>query len=368
MSKARSKPRSKARSKAGPNTKDADTASVAVLGSSGFAGGELLRILDGHPLVEVVCVGAFTQTGRQVGSLYPGLSPGLAEKSFVQNESAAEVDADLLVSSLPHTKSMQILSPARQSKVIDLGGDFRLNAPEQYRQWYGEEHFAPESLGDWVYGLTELNRDRISASARVANPGCYAAAALLCLAPLLAAGLIEGASMHVDAKSGVSGAGRAAGESFDFTAANENVRPYTPTLHKHIAEIEQELAMLAGSEVRVSFVPHLVPMTRGVSVTCVVEASSGITQEGLLDALSQRYATEPFVRVLDANDLPETRRMTGTNAAEVTARLDERTNKVIAFAALDNLGKGAAGQAVQNLNVMLGFEETLGLATAGLLP
>lgn len=337
---------------------------AAVLGASGFAGAELLRLLGSHLEIVVTHAAAHSRVGETVSSLYPGLGTDLV---FCSVAEALDAPVDLIFASLPHSQSMEALAHIPHPKVIDLGGDFRLDDPEAFASWYGQAHVAPDVLSDWVYGLTEHNRLAIAQANRVANPGCYAAAALLALVPLLEAGHI-GTAIHIDGKSGVSGAGRAGGEGFDFASANENLRPYTVTGHKHIAEIEQGLNTVSTDEVRVSFVPHLVPMTRGIVVTCIADLSGSSTEEDLLQTLHLAYGSEPFVHVLGPDKLPETKRLSGTNKAEVTVRCDVRTNKVIAIAALDNLGKGAAGQAVQNANVMLGLDETLGLQSTGMVP
>ena len=340
---------------------------AVVLGASGFAGGELLRILDGHHGVEVIAAAAATKAGNPVSSLYPWID-SLSDSSFVSVEEALSLQADVVFASLPHTQSMGLFGPQDASKVIDLGGDFRLRDPAKYESWFGITHSSPEQLGDWVYGLTELNCSAIADSSRVANPGCYAAASLLALAPLVKAGAIDPRSINIAAMSGVSGAGRAGGEGFDFSSANENTRPYAVTGHKHIGEIEQELNRFGDAESLVGFTPHLVPMTRGIVCTCTATAAGTVSTAGLIEILSQTYGEEPFVRVLSADELPETKRLTGTNFVEVTARFDERTGRVIAIAALDNLGKGAAGQAVQNMNVMFGFPETSALGSKGMTP
>jgi N-acetyl-gamma-glutamyl-phosphate reductase len=338
---------------------------VAVLGASGFAGGELLRILARHPGMELVAAGASSKVGMPVSAVYPW-SP--FEGSFVAAEDALAASPDLVFVSLPHTHSMELLGAWDGGYAVDLGGDFRLRDPDVYREWFGAEHSHPETLGGWVYGLTEWRRPEIAAATRVANPGCYPTAAILALAPLLAAGAVAGEGIHIDAQSGVSGAGRATGEGFDFVSVNENLRPYAVTGHKHIAEMEQELSAAAGSPVRVSFVPHLVPVTRGLLATCSAPLAGVATTEELLELFHHRYKEEPFIRVLGPGELPATKRVTGTNVAEVTVRADARTGRAIAMSAIDNLGKGAAGQAVQNANLMLGFDETTALDTAGLAP
>jgi N-acetyl-gamma-glutamyl-phosphate reductase len=340
---------------------------AVVLGASGFAGGELLRLLSRHPGIDVVAAAASSRTGSPVEAIYPWLAE--RRMTFVSVDEALAADADIVFSSLPHGESMRLFGPRTAGpKVVDLAGDFRLNLPHRQAEWYGESLLTEEELSSWVYGLTELHREEIAASDRVADPGCYPAATLLALAPLLAAGAVRPGPIHVDGLSGVSGAGRAGGEGFDYSSANENLRAYAPTGHKHIAEIEQELSAAAGSEVTVSFVPHLVPMTRGLAVTCTAAAAEGATTADLVAVLADRYRGETFVRTLGADRLPETRRVAGTNVAEVTARVDARTGRALVFGAVDNLGKGAAGQAVQNANLMLGFHEVTALETAALVP
>jgi len=340
---------------------------VVVLGASGFAGGELLRLLAGHTGMELVAAAASKQTGRRLGDLYPGL--GYAEDlEFYSVEDALRVGSDLIFSSLPFGHSAELFGQADARKIVDISADFRLKDAAAYEQWYGQKHLAPDDLSRWVCGLTEFHRGEIRTATRVANPGCYPTAALLALVPLLKSGLIGNEGIHIDAMSGVSGAGRASAEGFDYSSANENVRPYAVVGHKHIPEIEQELGRVAGSEIKVGFVPHLVPMTRGILATCSAPAAPGVDQDALLDAYRTSYGGEVFVRVLDDGQLPETKRLSGTNFAEVTARLDARVGRVIAFCAIDNLGKGAAGQALQNANLMFGFKETEGLEAMAVTP
>lgn len=340
---------------------------AVVLGASGFAGTELLRLLAAHPGVDVAAAAASSFVGKSVSESYPSLA-AYGDMKFVSVEEALEADSDIVFSSLPHTHSMKLFGEPEERKVVDIAGDFRLHDASLYPEWYGEPHRAPEALRNWVYGLTEYHRGEIIEANLVANPGCYPAAGILALGPLVAEGLIRTEFIHIDAKSGVSGAGRAGGEGFDFSAANENTRPYTVTGHKHIPEIEQELSRLSTKDLKVSFVPHLVPMTRGIVATCVGELSAKATTRDLIEGMNNHYSGEPFIKVLGEDSLPETKRLAGTNLAEVTARVDPRTNRAIAIAAIDNLGKGAAGQAVQNANLMLGYPETTALEQTGLVP
>lgn len=340
---------------------------VAVLGASGFAGAELLRLLLRHPGMQVVAAAASSQVGKAVADAYPSLD-GYGDMRFIEVEEALGAGADIVFSSLPHNQSTRLFGSAGGPKVVDLAGDFRLSNPALFREWFGEPPPDPQVPAKWIYGLTEFHREEISSAGRVANPGCYPAAAILALAPLVASGAIDASRIHIDAKSGVSGAGRAGGEGFDFSSTNENVRAYSVTGHRHIPEIEQELGLLAGSEVTVSFVPHLVPMTRGILATCVAELTGSATAAELIEEMRERYKSDRFVKVLGEDSLPETKRLSGTNFAEVTVRVDRRTGRAIAISAIDNLGKGAAGQAIQNANLMLGFAETTALDGVGLYP
>lgn len=343
------------------------TLSVAVLGASGFAGAELLRILEGHPSMGVIAASASAQVGRPVADAYPALE-SVAKLQFCSVEEALDAGAELIFSSLPHTASMKLFADKDDAKIVDLAGDFRLDEADRYVQWYGEAHANPGSLAAWQYGLTEFERQAVAGADKVANPGCYPTAALLALLPLIHAGAIDAGTIHVDAKSGISGAGRAGGEGFDYSSVNESLAPYSVTGHKHIAEMEEQISSAAGKAVRITFVPHLVPMTRGILATCIADAVGDVDGDSLHDVLARSYKDEPFIRVLGPDQLPKTKRLSGTNDAEVCVRVDVRTGRVIAFAAIDNLVKGAAGQAVQNANLMCGLPETAGLHLNPCLP
>lgn len=343
---------------------------VTVLGASGYAGAELLRLLVRHPNAEIVAVGAAKAEGETVGSLYPHLAPiaGMRFEALGAEEVAGRADMAFLA--LPHGESMSIVPRLLEAgvRVVDLGGDFRLNA-EQYPEWYGFDHAAPEWLAKAVYGLPELFADTIRGSALVANPGCYPTAVALAVVPCLRAGLIEPTGVVVDAKSGLSGAGRTPGSGTHFSHADGSVRPYKAGgVHQHTPEIERVLEMAAGAVASVTFVPHLVPMTRGVLVTCYARVARSAEAPDLLAALSETYGGSPFVRVLDEGELPDTKRVLGSNAVELGAAVDARTETAVLVGAVDNLVKGAAGQAIQNLNLMYGFPETAGLDALAVYP
>ncbi|HEV2283625.1 MAG TPA: N-acetyl-gamma-glutamyl-phosphate reductase [bacterium] len=344
---------------------------VSVIGASGYGGAEAVRLLATHPEARLAHVTAETQKGRRLSDLYPNLR-GFVD--LVTEEAAPAVlagDSDVVIVSLPSGKAMALVPELleRGVRVIDVAADFRLRDAAQYPVWYKFEHTAPRYLAEAVYGLTELHRGEIRTARLVADCGCYPAAALLALAPFVRHGLAARDGIVIDAVSGVSGAGRG-GErgGFGYSETNEDLRPYSVATHNHTAEIEQELSAQAGSEVRVTLVPHLAPMTRGILVTAYARLARPSDAAGTQALLRDAYAGEPFVRVLPEGALPQTKATLGSNFCDVAVRIDARTQTLIAMAALDNLGKGAAGLAVQNLNVMCGFPEATGLRTPGLYP
>ena len=335
---------------------------VAVLGASGYSGADLLRLLAAHPELEVAAIGASSAAGEPVTSRYPHLD-AYAGRSFedLQPEDLTG-RAELAFLALPHSESAATAPALLDAglRVVDLSGDFRLPADE-YPGWYGYEHPSPAWLEKAVYGLPELFADEIRDAALVANPGCYPTAALLGLAPQVKAGLIETDGIVIDAKSGVSGAGRTPSDSTHFATADGSVRPYKAGgVHQHTPEIERHLGA------SVTFVPHLVPMTRGVVTTSYAATSSDATT--LLAVLNDSYATAPFVRVLPEGTLPDSKRVQGSNVCELGVAVDGRTGTAVVVGAVDNLVKGAAGQAIQNLNLMLGFPETTGLEAQAVYP
>jgi N-acetyl-gamma-glutamyl-phosphate reductase len=342
---------------------------AAVVGGSGYTGAELLRLLAGHPDIEVALVTADSNAGATVGDLYPSLAvayDGLTYESVAPNDLAG---LDLAFLCLPHGQSQSLAADLVETvaHVVDLGADFRLPA-DDYEHWYGEAHTASHLIDQFAFGMPELYRDEIAASRHVASPGCYPTSASLALAPLLAAGLVESTGIVVDALSGVSGAGRGLKATSLFAEVSDNVAAYGLLTHRHTAEMEQALGHVAGEAVQVLFTPHLVPMTRGILATCYARPVAGVSLStaGLLAGYRDFYADEPFVHVTAGS--PATKATMGSNAAHVTVRFDERTNTVLAIGALDNLVKGASGQAVQNANVVLGLPETTGLSTIGLMP
>jgi N-acetyl-gamma-glutamyl-phosphate reductase len=341
---------------------------AAVIGASGYTGAELLRLLAGHPEVEVATVVAHTNAGAPVAGLFPSLAQAYGDTRFTAFDDADLDGLDAVFLALPHGES-QRLAPGlvdRVGHLFDLGADFRL-PPAVYEQWYREPHEAPALVPAFQYGLVELYRDVIAGARHIAVPGCYPTAASLALAPALAAGWVEPSGIVVDAISGVSGAGRAPKTSSLFSEAGEQVSVYGLVDHRHTAEMEQALGHVAGTDVTVLFTPHLAPMTRGIIATCYARpAVSGLSTERLLTHYRERFADDPCVVVVD--DPPGTRATYGSNSVHVTVRFDPRTEYVIAVAVEDNLVKGASGQAIQNMNLVLGLPETAGLPLVGVAP
>lgn len=336
--------------------------SVAVVGASGYVGGELLRLLFRHPKVRITAVTSEQSSGKPVHALFPNLrGPELLCESLDPQQVATR--AEVIFLALPHTKSAgsaQTFCKAGR-KVIDLSADFRLKNAEDYETWYQAPHPCPDLLRTAVYGLPELHRDAIRSASLVASPGCYPTAAILSLAPLAKHQLL-GDHIIIDAKSGISGAGRTPALAYHFPEANESMEAYKLGAHRHIPEIEQELGAT------VTFTPHLVPMTRGILSTAYVRLKQTRTSEQLAALYREFYKEEPFVRVLNPGHSPNPSHTRGANLCEVSAFADPRTGTAILIAALDNLVKGAAGQAVQTFNLMQGWDETLGLQDSGLYP
>jgi N-acetyl-gamma-glutamyl-phosphate reductase len=330
---------------------------TAILGASGFVGAELLRLCAGHPALRPARLFGDSQAGEALGDVHPHLALAYAGAGIERFEASALDGIGLVFAALPHGQS-QAIAPgivARGIKLVDLGADFRLNDAAAYERWYKEPHRAPELLGRFVYGIPELHRAAIAGASAVAAAGCYPTAAILALKPLL--GLIDPDTINVSAASGVSGAGKQAGEATHFNTVDENFTAYGLLSHRHTAEMEMALG---GT---ILFTPHLAPMNRGILATCTAMARGPCDP---LEALRAAYADEPFVHVSERS--PSTKWTLGSNAVHLTARYDERTGRVLAIAALDNLVKGAAGQMIQCANLMLGLDEAAGLARVGIWP
>ncbi|HXG81333.1 MAG TPA: N-acetyl-gamma-glutamyl-phosphate reductase [Sphingomicrobium sp.] len=332
---------------------------TAILGASGYVGGELMRLLAAHPAIEVGAAFAASNAGQKVETVHPHLALAYPDTAFAAWDPALLDSCDLILAALPHGETQRLADELLAPGIpfVDLGADFRLDSPEEFQRWYGEPHARPDLLASFTYGLPEFYREAIRSSKRVAAPGCYPTAASLALKPLVDVGAVEKQGIIVDAASGVSGAGRAAAAGSHFCAIDGNFKAYGLMRHRHTAEMQ----MVTGAEVL--FTPHLAPMSRGILATCYARASGPCDP---LAILRDAYAAEPFVHVGESS--PETKWATGSNAAFLTARHDERTNMVVAIAAIDNLGKGAAGQMIQCANLMLGLDDRAGLAVAGVYP
>lgn len=342
---------------------------VGIAGASGYTGAELLRLCAGHPRFDVKVATGDSQAGTRVGEAYPSLAgatgyAGLAFTSLDPGDLGAFDGLDIVFLALPHGRSQEIVPDLRKrvGTIVDLAADFRLKDPALYPRWYGEEHTVPALLGEAAYGIPELFRHDLSGATLVAAAGCYVTAAALALAPLVRAGVVEPHGIVVDAASGVSGAGKAPKPATHFGTANEDFTAYGLLDHRHTPEIEQAIGAGDGS---VLFTPHLAPMTRGILATCYARPTATTTADPL-GVLRDAYAAEAFVVVSERS--PSTKATAGSNTAHLTARHDERTGWVVVIAALDNLVKGASGQAIQCANVALGIEETAGLPTVGLYP
>ena len=335
---------------------------VGIVGASGYAGAELLRLCAGHPGFEVAWATGETTAGSPVAGLYPSLAPAFGSMAFSAFDPSLAAEVDLVFCALPHGQSQRLVPGLLEAgcAVVDLAADFRLTDPAAYPRWYGEAHTAPELLGRFAYGIPELNREAVAKADAVAAAGCYPTAAALALTPLVANGVVVAEGVIVDAASGVSGAGRSLKHTTHFSTANEDFVAYGLLDHRHTPEIEQ------ATGAQVLFTPHLAPMTRGILATCYARPARSTSTAELLDVLTEAYRDEPFVVVGTAP--PSTKATWGSNAAHLTVRHDERTGWVVALAAIDNLVKGAAGQAVQCANLLLGLDETTGLSAIGVYP
>jgi N-acetyl-gamma-glutamyl-phosphate reductase len=350
----------------------ADKTRIAVLGASGYTGAELLRLLIRHPQVEIALLTADRRAGQHMGDVFPQFSPyALPQLVSLEGLDWTTMDLDLVFCALPHATTQKVikelLAKAPKTRVVDLSADFRLADPAAYARWYGHEHHAPELQKEAVYGLTEVYRAAIAKARLVANPGCYTTCAQLPLVPLLRSGAIDPDEIVIDAKSGVTGAGRAAKEEILFSEVSEGFHAYGVGHHRHMAELDQEFSKAAGRNVVVTFTPHLVPMNRGILSTVYVRSEKS-SPEDLHAILSKAYAQEPFVHVLPYGRLPQTRHVRGSNMTFIGLTKDRIAGRAIIGSALDNLTKGASGQAVQNMNVMLGLPEATGIDQVALFP
>lgn len=351
----------------------ADKAKIAVLGASGYTGAELVRLLLRHPRAEIVLLTADRRAGQEMRVVFPQFSPfNLPKLVAIESIDWKTAGIDLAFCALPHgttqTVIKDLMAKAPKTKVVDLSADFRLHDNAAYARWYGHDHLAPELQKEAVYGLAEIYRSQIEKARLVANPGCYTTCAQLPLTPLLKAKAIEPGEIVIDAKSGMTGAGRAAKESMLFSEVSEGFHAYGVGHHRHMAELDQEFSLAAGKDVVVSFTPHLVPMNRGILSTIYVRGAGGQSPSDLHALLLKFYEKSEFVHVLPFGETPQTRHVRGSNMTFIGVAKDRQPGRAIIVSALDNLTKGASGQAIQNMNLMLGYPEAAGLEQIALFP
>ena len=341
---------------------------IGILGASGYTGVELVRLLLHHPQARIDLLTANAHAGRRLDEVFPHLG-GHPMPPMIAVEDAGWDGLDVVFCALPHGTTQEIVAALPAAlKVVDLSADFRLDDTATYAEWYGHPHLAPDLQADAVYGLTEFAREAVAGARLVACPGCYPTAALLALLPLVEAGLIDADDIIIDAKSGVTGVGRAVKETNLFAEVAEGIHPYGVAQHRHAPEIEQELGRAAGRPLVVNFTPHLMPMNRGELLTCYVRLAAGASADGARDALSARYDDEPFVRVAPASATPATRHVRGSNHCLIGVFADRIPGRAIVVAAIDNLVKGSSGQAIQNMNLMFDLAETTALEQEPLFP
>ena len=343
---------------------------VGIVGAGGYAGQELVRLITQHPQAEIKCMTARSDAGKSYAEVY-GNYKEIDERILTEDDLATVAEeCDVVFIALPHGVAAQSVTEEilSKTKIIDLGADFRLKDADVYEKWYKVKHENREMLKDAVYGLCEINRDIIKGKNLVANPGCYTTCSILTMYPLLKEGLVETKGIIIDAKSGVSGAGRNVLQQSLYCERNECVKPYGVANHRHTPEIEEQLGYAAGEDITLIFTPHLIPMNRGILSTCYGRLKDGVTYEDVKAAYEKYYADEKFVRLTKRGVWPETRWVKGTNYLDIGFEVDERTNTVIAAGAIDNLVKGAAGQAVQNMNILFGLDEKTGLELVPVFP
>ena len=352
---------------------------VGIIGATGYAGGELVRILAGHKDAEIVWYGSRSYIDKKYADVYQNMFQIVDAKCLDDNMEELAKQADVIFTATPQGFCASLINEEilSNAKIVDLSADFRIKDVATYEKWYGIEHKAPQYIEEAAYGLCEINRAAVKNARLVANPGCYPTCSTLSIYPLLKEGLIDPSTVIIDAKSGTSGAGRGAKVDNLYCEVNENIKAYGVANHRHTPEIEEQLSLAAGEEMLINFTPHLVPMNRGILITAYASLKSTLQPDGtrafpsyeeVRAAYDKYYDKEKFVRVLDKNVCPETKWVEGSNYVDVNFKIDERTGRIIMMGAMDNLVKGAAGQAVQNMNLMFGLPETKGLELVPMFP
>ncbi len=345
---------------------------ASIIGASGYSGAEIVRLLMQHPKAEAKYITSTTYKAQKFSEIYPNATELTELKFSAYSAEEALKQGDVVFVALPHGASMKYVPELLQDKkhkVIDLSGDFRFAEESIYEEWYNTAHLAPELLGKAVYGLPEINRKNIANSNFISNPGCFATGAILAAAPLLSKGLIYEQYIIINSLTGISGAGRMVSDNVHFCSCDENISSYkVGGVHQHIPEIEQELTKLAANEVKISFTPHLIPVSRGIYTTINARLINENTTAELIEIFQNFYEESHFVKILNQGHYPQLKAVAGTNYCHIGMNIDERTGMVIVISALDNLVKGASGQAIQNMNIMFGLDEKIGLTAPGLYP
>lgn len=343
---------------------------VGIIGSTGYAGGELARLLLQRDDIEIKWYGSRSYTGQKYASLYPNMYKIVDEECMDDNMKELAGQVDVVFTATPQGLCASLVDEEILSmvKVIDLSADFRIKDVSVYEEWYKLTHAAPQFIGEAVYGLPEVNRDKVKTARLIANPGCFPTCSFLSVYPLVKEGLVDPGTIIIDAKSGTSGAGRGAKMDSLYCEVNENIKAYGVGTHRHTPEIEEQLSYAAGRPVTISFTPHLVPMNRGILVTAYASLTKEVTYEEVKAVYDKYYEDEYFVRVLEKDVVPQTRWVEGSNFADVNFKIDPRTRRIVMMGAIDNMVKGAAGQAIQNMNLMFGLPENTGLKQIPVFP
>ncbi len=343
---------------------------VGIIGSTGYAGGELVRILTGHKEAEIVWYGSRSYVDQRYADVYQNMFQIVDAKCMDDNMEELARRADVIFTATPQGLCASLVNEdiLSKTKIVDLSADFRIKDVSVYEKWYGIEHKSPQYIKEAVYGLCEINREDVKRARLVANPGCYTTCSILTAYPLAKEGIIDMSTLIVDAKSGTSGAGRGAKLPNLFCEVNENMKAYSVASHRHTPEIEEQLGYASGEKVVINFTPHLVPMNRGILATEYASLKKDVSWSDVKEIYDKYYQKEKFVRVLDEGVLPETKWVEGSNYVDINFKIDPRTNRIIMMGAIDNLVKGAAGQAVQNMNLMFGLDESEGLNLVPMFP